>query len=256
MTLAHVEQCSEATARALTDQLRQSLTVAWDLLVEAYQRRAWAALGYQSWDAYTDAELGETRLRLPREQRREVVASMTEAGMSTRAIGSALGVSREQVRRDRTRDTNVAPEPEPIDVEIVHDDLGDRIARELAASDDSYAEQAAAAAYAERMGHNRPIEERREEARRLSEVAPTHVLGTDGKTYTATPKPAAQRRRPLPQAFWEAAYDLTKVTERIERLADDDRFPQNAGEVAARHRNDLIRARDALQGVINRLPAA
>jgi hypothetical protein len=236
VTLAAVDQCSEATARALTLALRQSLTVSWDLLVEAYQRRAWAALGYESWDAYTDAELGETRLRLPREQRREVVASMTEAGMSSRAIGSAIGVSYKQVQRDRAG-TNVPPVDEPIDAEIVDepDAFADKIARELAASDEHYAEQA------------------------TSSVGPepaTSVLGTDGKTYTVPPKQPAPRRSPLPDAFWRAAYDLSKVTERIERLADDDRFPRNAEEVAASHRNDLIRAIDALQGVVNRLPQA
>lgn len=233
MTLAAVEQCSEATARALTDQLRQSLTISWDLLVEAYQRRAWAALGYATWDAYTDAELGATRLRIPREERREVVASMTEAGMSTRAISAALGVTKSQVARDRGV-PNGAPAPEPIDAEVVDDEpdaLADKIAAELAASDESYAEQAKA-------------------------TEPTPVLGTDGKTYTVTPKPAAQRRRPLPEAFWQAAYDLSKVTERIERLADDDRFPSNAEQVAAIHRSDLLRAIDALQGVVNRLPSA
>ena len=254
MTLAAVQQCSEATARALTDQLRQSLTIAWDLLVEAYQRRAWAALGYPSWDAYTDAELGETRLRLPREQRREVVASMTEAGMSTRAISSALGVSKNTVTEDRQQVSQFGTPAEPIDAEVIEesplkapaeqmrqelglpepDPLAERIARELAAADEDYAAQARVA-YIQSGGP---------------------VLGTDGKTYTVTPKPAAQRRRPLPQSFWEAAYDLTKVTERIERLADDDRFPQNADEVAARHRNDLVRATDALQGVVNRLPSA
>ncbi|HET6915312.1 MAG TPA: helix-turn-helix domain-containing protein [Acidimicrobiales bacterium] len=252
-------QCSEETARALTVALRQSLTTSWDLLVEAYQRRAWAALGYESWDAYTDAELGETRLRLPREQRREVVASMTEAGMSTRAIGSALGVDPMTVSRDRSAGVAKATPDEPIDAEIVddyadlasgtdeqfeaaiqearddgdlsRDHLAEKIARELAASDDSYAEQAAT-------------------------PAPTSVLGTDGKTYNVAPKPAAQRRRPLTESFWQAAYDLSKVTERIARLADDDRFPQNAEQVATANRSDLLRAIDALQGVVNRLPSA
>lgn len=238
MTVATSGQCTEATARALTDQLRQSLSLSWELLVEAYQRRAWAALGYESWDAYTDAELGETRLRLPREQRREVVASMTEAGMSTRAIGSALGVADQTVRADQRRVRDFTQqESEPIDAEIVDepDDLGDRIARELAAADESYAEQATSTVGPE----------------------PTRsVLGTDGKTYTTTPKPATPKRRALTQAFWEAAYDLTKVTERIARLAADDRFPQNAEQVAASHRSDLLRAIDALQGVVNRLPSA
>lgn len=234
MTLAAVGQCSEATARALTLALRQSLTTSWDLLVEAYQRRAWAALGYESWDAYTDAELGEMRLRLPREQRREVVASMTEAGMSTRAIGSALGVARNTVKADQREVGQIdPPDDEPVDAEIVPepDDLGDRIARELAAADEQYAEQAAT-------------------------PEPREVLGTDGKNYTVPTKPAAPRRRPLPESFWQAAYDLTKVTERIARLADDDRFPQNADQVATANRNDLIRAIDALQGVVNRLPSA
>jgi hypothetical protein len=48
--------------------------------------------------------------------------------------------------------------------------------------------------------------------------------------HPSPPPPAAP---PLPESFWQAAYDLTKVTERIERLADDDRFPQNAEQVAA-----------------------
>lgn len=237
MTLAQASgQCSEATARALTDQLRQSLSLSWELLVETYQRRAWAALGYQSWDAYTDAELGETRLRLPREERREVVASMTEAGMSTRAIGSALGVDPMTVTRDRRSGVANATPDEPIDAEIVEDDpLAAKIAAELAASDERYAEQATSTVGPE----------------------PTRaVLGTDGKTYTTTPKTPTQRRRPLPESFWQAAYDLTKVTERIARLTEDDRFPQNAEQVAASHRSDLLRAIDALQGVVNRLPSA
>lgn len=238
MTLATDIQCSEATARALTDQLRQSLSLSWELLVEAYQRRAWAALGYATWDAYTDAELGEVRLRLPRQDRREVVASMTEAGMSTRAIGSALGVDHKTVVNDRRGEVS-PPADEPVDAEIVddeHDTLGDRIARELAASDEQYAEQA-----------NSTVG---------PEQAPHQVLGTDGKTYTTTPKATAPRRRPLPQAFWEATHDLGKAVERVERLTDDDRFPQNAEQVAAIHRNDLIRAIDALQSVVNRLPSA
>lgn len=165
MTLAATAQCDEATARALTVALRQSLTTSWDLLVEAYQRRAWAALGYKSWDAYTDAELGETRLRLPREQRREVVASMTEAGMSTRAIGSALGVHQETIVNDRKVNGNRSPEPAPD-----HDTLADKIAAELAASDETYREQAQTPE---------------------PEPEPVRVTGTDGKSYPAS--------KPLPQ---------------------------------------------------------
>jgi hypothetical protein len=231
MTVATSETCSEQTARALTDQLRQSLSVSWELLVEAYERRAWAALGYSSWDAYTDAELGEVRLRLPRQDRQEVVASMTEAGMSTRAIGAALGVGIGTVHRDRAGVPDGTPADEVVDAELVDepDPLAARIAAELAASDGTYAEQAA--------------------------PEPRRVTGTDGKSYPA-PQPTTPRRKPLPDQFWQAAFDLLKVTERIDRLAADDRFPANAEQVAASHRNDLLRAIDALQGVVNRLPSA
>jgi hypothetical protein len=102
---------TEAEARDITGRIRASLDVAWDLLVRAYLEGAWRALGYTSWDAYTDTELGETRLRIPREQRRELVASMSDAGMSARAIGAALGVTEPTVRRDRAGASNDAPEP-------------------------------------------------------------------------------------------------------------------------------------------------
>lgn len=216
MTLTVTGDCTAAEARALTDQLATSLRVSWELLIEAYQRRAWAALGYDSWDAYTDAELGETRLRLPREERREVVASMTEAGMSTRAIGSALGINKETVVKDRQVSGFRTPADEPIDAEIVEDESPEAMERAVKAA----------------------------------------ILGTDGKTYTAPQQPGAPRRRPLTDAFYDATCDLLKLTARFGRLADDDRLPRNAEEVAARNRNDLIRARDVLTDVINRLPAA
>lgn len=104
-------------------------------------------------------------------------------------------------------------------------------------------------------------------------VEPRAITGVNGKTYTP-PKPKAPAnvdaetgeiteatpratpRKPLTDQFFDAAYDLSKVTERLERLAADDRFPQNAEKVAAKHRSDLVRAVDALQGVLHRLPSA
>lgn len=78
----------------------------------------------------------------------------------------------------------------------------------------------------------------------------------DTATGEVNPAPRATPRRALTDQFFDAIYDLSKVTEKVARLTDDDRFPQNAEKVAAKHRSDLIRAIDALQGVINRLPTA
>ena len=74
------------------------------------------------------------------------------------------------------------------------------------------------------------------------------TIGLDGKTYRK-PAAAAPRRRPLADGWRDATLDLSKLIERIERLTTDDRFPSNKDEIA-RYANDLIRARDALAGVI------
>lgn len=99
-------------ARVLTDRIRGGLTVAYDGLVEAFAGRADLALGYESWDAYCASEFTEGRMvRLDREQRREIVGSMREAGMSTRAIGSALGVNDRTVRNDMSSAEKSADAP-------------------------------------------------------------------------------------------------------------------------------------------------
>lgn len=87
-------------ARVLTDRIKVAVEGTWQLIREAYVSRAWAALGYDTWDAYCAAEFGTSRLALPREERREIVASLRESGLSTRAIGAAVGISEATVRRE------------------------------------------------------------------------------------------------------------------------------------------------------------
>ena len=82
--------------------------------VKAFQGRAWVALGYESWDSYCDAEFDGGRLQLPREQRREVVASLAEAGMSTRAIAAATGMSHMTAARDLAGVANLTPDVDPV----------------------------------------------------------------------------------------------------------------------------------------------
>lgn len=107
-----VQLLNSEQARELTDDIRDQLETAWTDVVQAYERQAWRALGYESWDAYTAAEFGAARLRLPREERQDVVQSLTEAGLSTRAIAAATGQSHTQVQRDRKAGgTDVPPEP-------------------------------------------------------------------------------------------------------------------------------------------------
>lgn len=123
---------TEQQARALTDRIKVAVEGTWLLIQEAYTSRAWAALGYDTWDAYCTAEFGETRLRLPREERQEIVASLRDSGLSARAISAATGVSEPTVRRDLSGASFDAPvigrdgktytvtrEPEIVDAELV-----------------------------------------------------------------------------------------------------------------------------------------
>jgi hypothetical protein len=112
----------EAEALAVTADIRMHVEAAWELIVEAYQRRAWVALCYASWDAYCIGEFGNARLRLPREDRSELVCSLRHAGLSDRAIESATGISRRTLIRDRqsggdnvtTSPEAEVPKPEPV----------------------------------------------------------------------------------------------------------------------------------------------
>jgi len=87
-------------ARELTQQIRASIEATWKLVVKAYMQRAWAAMGYESWDRYVLAEFGQYALTVPREDRPEMVRSMKMLGMSNRSIGEAAGIGESQVRRD------------------------------------------------------------------------------------------------------------------------------------------------------------
>lgn len=103
-------------ARARADRIRAGFLAVADWLADvrgAYAARDWVALGYDSWHEYLAGEYDNQRVALPVEERREAVAVMTRAGMSTRAIAPVLGISDETVRRDRQAAptaTNVAVE--------------------------------------------------------------------------------------------------------------------------------------------------
>lgn len=100
MTAPVIQQASADEARALTDQIKVAVETSWHLIVRAYQTGAHLALGYKSWDDYTTREFGTSRLRLPREERQEVVSSLRDAGLSIRAIETVTGASRKTVIKD------------------------------------------------------------------------------------------------------------------------------------------------------------
>lgn len=109
MTTSEIVAATASEARALTDQIKVAVEGTWQLVQRAYQRRAWESLGYSSWDDYCTREFGTSRLRLPREERQEVVQSLREIGMSVRAIASATGTGTRQVQ-EAIRAPGVVPD--------------------------------------------------------------------------------------------------------------------------------------------------
>lgn len=80
-------------------------------------------LGFASWTAYLADVFGDEPLRITRDARRELVAEMSAAGMSTRAIAPVVGVSQKTVDRD-VRESFDSPEspslvaqPNPVNVD-------------------------------------------------------------------------------------------------------------------------------------------
>jgi len=196
-----VEALSPEQARRLTDRIKASVEAIWELVIEAYQLRAWDALGYASWDDYCTREFGACRLRLPREERQEVVSSLREAGLNTRAIAAATGIGHKTVHRDLdpgvSNDTPADAEPvDVVDAELPEDDPV------ATASPDPPA------------------------------PAPA-VTGTDGKTYPKAPaRPPTKKRAPLLKEVDAAGWQLRRAVERIERLRGDHRFDEQLDEVA------------------------
>lgn len=98
--VAEPVQLTRKQARELTDRIRAGVTNLLPIIKEAFEGRADRAMGYDSWNAYCDAELRGLRVPVSVEERRAAVAELREAGMSIPAIASATGASVGTVHSD------------------------------------------------------------------------------------------------------------------------------------------------------------
>lgn len=74
----------EQEARALTDRIKTAAERVWSLLLEANERRAWAALGYESWRAYAQGEFDMTQSRAYQLlDQAKVITALGEASSTT-----------------------------------------------------------------------------------------------------------------------------------------------------------------------------
>lgn len=290
---------SPSAARDLTERIRTTIDRTWDLIAKAYTDRAWAVLGYPTWDVYCEREFGSTWFKLPRETRGEVVQSLRDLGLSTRAIGSAIGVDDRTVRRDLSGAASAAPaavmgtdgktyastqparphlavvpdlpttEDHPETAPLPHGGTasGPPLTPSLLISGDGYS-----------VVHNAPqadgVEPQltsfaichcgaradlydkatQEDRERFDEFGVIHDQCPEQDEPEPETAPAPARRKPITDSFDDATTAVTKAVKRVEALAADDRFDKNADQLALR-KSDLVRARDALQRVIEKFPS-
>lgn len=264
MTAATVT-CTRDQAEQITGRFREAIgrvESAWNVMVataiDAFANRVWVPLGYSDWDTYCAEEVDTAAVRIPRDLRIEIVGQMSEAGMSSRAIGAAIGVHKDTVRNDLA-----GGELSPPGVEVVmNTETGEKVFEiewtdgpgEGLVLDDEPAltQEECEALDAERSDPDLTDAELAREAAEVEAASKPRITGVDGKSYPA-PEPKKPQRKPLPDAFWRATYDLGKEVKRIQNLATDDRFNKNADQIKQANLQDLIRARDALQGVIEQL---
>jgi hypothetical protein len=221
-----VHLLSEREARELTREIADTLAVAWDKVVEAYQRRVWEPLGYGSWDSYCRAELGSTRLRLPSEEREEAVRSLRSAGLSTRAIAAATGQSHTTVRRGLSGGTNVPPAGAPTQGE----------AGIMGLDGKSYTSPRPSG-----PGPDEPID---------AEIV-------DEASAPVAPPPSAPitaKRRPLSEQAKDAGWEIRRAAERIARIVGDDRLPMNRQQVSSALRNHLLFVAETVAAALGELP--
>jgi predicted transcriptional regulator len=236
-------QCDKQTALNLTREIKRSVEQSWRLIKEAFERHAWAALGYESWESYCHNKLGTGLVRLSKELRREAVAGLMtgDQPMSNRAIAAAIGVDEGTVRNDLRALAESSAASPVVEAEVPTDSGEEQSEDERPQDERPLNEQ----------HEHEPVEEEQPEE---GEPAPIRrVTGVDGKSYTTKPE-SKSRRRPLPDAFLETAHKVDKAAQRLVRLTEDDRFPAHAANLGGR--DDLQRAADALRTALDALTQA
>lgn len=236
--MTEVIQMDAQRARQRVDRIKVGLEGVWQLVVESWEARDWDALGYKSWDEMCTREFGAAHLRLPREERQEVVASLRDQGMSIRAIASAANTGTRQVQEalrqvsSQTTPVAVAPEQHPTSVD-------EQTGEVLHPTDEAVAR----------------IEEPTVEAGAPAPVVEPSkpVTGLDGKTYSPQSK-TTPSRKPLPEAAKNAGWELRKSMERIEKLVEDPRYRQNVEQVATALRGHLLYVAETVAAVLDQLP--
>lgn len=95
-------------AKALTDRIRDSIEKTYELVLRAYERKAWKALGYKTWEAYVQTEFDMSRRRS---------YQLLDQGRVIRAIEEAVGENVQHVAQITAREVAAVKDDIPAVVE-------------------------------------------------------------------------------------------------------------------------------------------
>lgn len=216
-----------------------------DLIEAARDGEDHRVLGFASWTAYVAAEFSGLLTGLGTADRRVAVHVLAASGMPTRAIAQVAGISQSTAARDARVSQSDSPAPARSAklAQRRQHWAAEQEAAEIAEMADVPTEEFEAALTAAREQDDLSRENV------ISNLPKKRVTGAVGKSYSQQAPPVKPRRRPLPDAYNDAVFDLEKVLARLQRLTDDDRFAANRDALADRHRYQLDSA-DALLNLV------
>lgn len=238
-------------AERLTERIRHAATSFVEekekltrFIGEAQEGRAWEALGFRSWTEYVAQVFSDTPLmRLPRDERRELVAELSEAGMSTRAIAPVVGVQQPAVVKDLARSREVIPAESP-------------------ATERRTATFQSGGGFLDPGAKIEPDTETVVDLNTGDVLSERSITGMDGKTYRAPTRPAndptnpagadtPKRRRAITDQAAEIGWEVRKEADKLLKLLEDDRFTRNKEEVTAHLRGHLEHMMTACNAVLD-----
>lgn len=242
---ANASELDATEARELTDLIKINITVVWGLVGEAYTGRVWVALGYPTWDDYCTQEFGTEYLVLPREERREVVASLRDRGLSVRAIAAATGTGVGTIHRELTTPVpNGTPQLKPALKGIP----GAKFRVPLNGQGSEPIEFPKVDVPWSGQSSKPEIIDAE-----VVEEEPAKITGVDGKAYPVRPA-GPQRRKSLPLRFEAVGSELFRVARRIQTtLQTDDRFKANKAAISDACARDVRYTIEVLEKLLDDL---
>lgn len=200
------------------DSIAENYRAVMPMIREAIEKRDDIALGYRSPGEYVADRFGQSLANLGIQVRRAVVAELTEAGLSTRAIAPVVGVSNKTVHGDLTAGVT----------------RGNTSTSNL--PDDTTGEEVTPSGADQPVTAGAPEVEESPGRRVEHSPAPRRpVTGLDGKTYTP-PKTEEQKVSEAVAEFPDLAYYAESDPKRVVLMADDLRRYREQGELDERLR--------------------